>query len=156
MPRYKNYWIDLHTKWKENLQGLPLPPKEKEREEWIPVPNISRLVPWGYKKDPDDPDILLPIPEELELLEKAKTYLKHYSLRNVAHWLSEESGRKISAEGLRKRVKQEKFRANTRASRHYYERLYKKAAEKAREIDRKVGANKVRDESYGSGDTKTS
>jgi len=155
MARYKNYYIDLATKWKENAQGLPLPPDPKRGEEWIPVPNISRLVPWGYKKDPNDPDILLPIPEELELLEKAKKYLHHYSLRNVAHWLSENSGRKISAEGLRKRVKQEKFRAKTKASRAYYEKLYEKAAKKARQIDERIGANRDTDEDYGARNSKT-
>jgi hypothetical protein len=61
--------------------------------EWYPVVRVGRHVPFGYEQDPDDGMILLPIQSELELLEKAKKYLAEYSLRLVAQWLSQESGR---------------------------------------------------------------
>ena len=70
-----------------------------------PVVRVGTHVPFGYKQDPDDQDILLPIPEELELFEKAKKFLKQYSYREVAAWLSTQSERYISHVGLYKRVK---------------------------------------------------
>ena len=68
-----------------------LPPPEETEEEyiWYPVVRVGRFIPFGYEQDPDDPDILLPIPEELELFEQAKIHLKQYSYRQVAAWLSE-------------------------------------------------------------------
>src|SRR6056300_1655299 len=89
-----------------------LPPPEETEEEyiWYPVVRVGRFIPFGYEQDPDDPDILLPIPEELELFEQAKKHLKQYSYRQVAAWLSEQSGRQISHVGLYKRVKVEQRR----------------------------------------------
>lgn len=155
MARYKNYFIDLSTKWKREPQGLPMTPDPSKGEKWIPIPRVARTIPWGYDVDPEDPDLLIPNVEQLELLDKAKKYLHQYSLRNVAHWLTENSGRPISAEGLRKRVKQEKFRAREAAVRSYYERLYKKAAEKAQKIDQRVGGRVKRDGEYRETDPST-
>ena len=66
-------------KWK-----LPQPTDVKEENEWLPVPRIARTVPFGYEVDPNDEDLLLPISKELDYLEKAKAYLRQYSLRQVA------------------------------------------------------------------------
>ena len=65
-------------KWK-----LPQPTDIKEENEWLPVPRIARTVPFGYEVDPEDEDLLLPIPKELDHLEKAKAYVRQYSLRQV-------------------------------------------------------------------------
>ena len=46
-----------------------------ELGEWYPVVS-RRHVPFGYKQDEEDPDLLLPIPEELELLEKLNYFFK--------------------------------------------------------------------------------
>ena len=73
-------------------------------KKWKVAPRISRVVPFGYKIDPDDPDLLLPIPLELEALERARRHLKNYSYRDVAKWVEEVTGRYISHIGLRKRV----------------------------------------------------
>ena len=63
----------------------------------------SSTIPFGYKLD-EDTKTLLPIPEELEAYRKAKDYLKSCSYREVASWLTATTGRKISAQGLRKKV----------------------------------------------------
>ena len=63
----------------------------------------SSTIPYGYKLD-DDTKTLLPIEKELEAYTKAKTYLQSCSYREVATWLEATTGRKISAQGLRKKV----------------------------------------------------
>ena len=75
-----------------------------EGNKWSPIPRIARTIPFGYALDEFDPDLLQPVPLELEALEKAKVHLKQFSLRDVARWLTEATGRHISQEGLRKRV----------------------------------------------------
>jgi len=63
---------------------------------------ISPRVPWGYKDDPDDPERLIPIDEQLECLIEAIYFLKSCSSRAVATWLVEKTGRPISHTGLLK------------------------------------------------------
>lgn len=99
---------------------------------WVPIIRAGTTVPFGYKVDPNDEQMLLPVEKELELFEQAKVHLKRYSLRKVAAWLSEESGRYISHVGLQKRVKVErKRRKQADINRRLIERL-EKALEKAR------------------------
>ncbi len=50
---------------------LPQPTDIKEENEWVQIPRIARTVPFGYKFNEDDRDILDPIPAELDLLEKS-------------------------------------------------------------------------------------
>jgi hypothetical protein len=64
----------------------------------------TSTIPYGYKLDDSNTKILHPIPEELEAYRKAKDYLQSCSYREVATWLSAKTGRKISAQGLRKKV----------------------------------------------------
>ena len=68
----------------------------------------TSTIPFGYKLDETDKKTLLPIPEELEAYTKAKDYLQSCSYREVASWLTATTGRKISAQGLRKKVLGEK------------------------------------------------
>lgn len=118
----------------------PLPPPPSEPEiEWLPVVRVGRTVPFGYKQDPDDKDILLPIPDELDLFEKAKLLLKEYSFREVASWLSDNSGRSISHVGLYKRVKIEKRRKKEATTANFYAERYKEAWEKAKALEAKLG-----------------
>ena len=125
---------------------LPLPEENEEEYVWVPVVRVGRMVPWGYKQDPNDPDILLPIPEELELMEQAKKFLKQYSYRDVANWLSEQSGRSISHVGLYKRVKLEYRRKTEAANQRYLAKRYKAALEKAEKIEKQcLGARKAKD-----------
>ena len=94
-------------KWK-----LPQPTDIKEQNEWVQIPRIARTVPFGYKQNEEDPDILDPIPTELDLLEKARQHVNQYSYREVANWLSTNSDRYISHVGLRKRLQNERQRKN--------------------------------------------
>ena len=102
---------------------------------WKPVVRVGRHVPFGYRQDPDECDILLPIPEELELFEKAKEFLKYYSYREVSAWLSTQSGRYISHVGLYKRVKLERKRKTEAATQRYLAQRYKEALEKAERLE---------------------
>ena len=45
---------------------------------WVPIPRISRVIPFGYEVDPEDPNTLIPIPIQLEALEQAKKHVKRY------------------------------------------------------------------------------
>ena len=114
---------------------LPQPTDIKEQNEWVQIPRIARTVPFGYKQNEEDPDILDPIPTELDLLEKARAYTNQYSYREVANWLSTNSGRYISHVGLRKRLKHERQRKNQAASLRKWAEYAEKAIAKAQEIE---------------------
>lgn len=138
------------------LKSLP-PPDKKGETKWYPIVRVGRIVPFGYAQDPNDPDILQPVEKELELLEQAKVHLKKYSLRNVAEWLSTESGRYISHVGLDKRVKLErKRRREAGINRDLIERL-KKALAKAEKLEKeRVGGIATFFPADGSSATSTS
>ena len=114
---------------------LPVPDETEDGFDWQPVVRVGRVIPFGYEQDPKDKDILLPIIEQLNLLEKAKKYLKQYSYRDVANWLSEQSGRYISYVGLRHRVKLEQKRKREASNKRYLAERYKEALEKAEKIE---------------------
>jgi hypothetical protein len=114
---------------------LPKPVLTEEGYEWLPVVRVGRVIPFGYVQDEEDPDILLPIQSELVLLEKAKTFLKQYSYRDVANWLTEQSGRSISHVGLRTRVQSDQKRKTDLTNYRYLAKRYQEAAEKARKIE---------------------
>ena len=111
-------------------------PLRGENGEWYPIIRVGRHVPFGYKQDEDDLDLLIPIPQELELLEKAKLFLQEYSLRQVAVWLTQQSGRYISHVGLDKRVRIEEKRRRASSSYRKYAKKYKEASRKAEKIER--------------------
>ena len=114
---------------------LPKPVEVDGEYEWQPVVRVGRHVPFGYRQDPDDCDILLPISEELELFEKAKKFIKQYSYREVAAWLSTQSGKYISHVGLYKRVKIEQQRKNEASTQRYLAQRYKEALQKAEKLE---------------------
>ena len=125
---------------------LPQPTDIKEDNEWVPIPRISRTVPFGYELDPDDPDVLLPIDKQLDMLDKAKEYLKQYSYREVANWLTRNTGRDITHVGLRKRLENERQRKNKARSLRRWADYAKKAIAKAEEIERtRLGAKAQED-----------
>jgi hypothetical protein len=122
---------------------MPDPVGLKDDNEWLMIPKISRTIPFGYKEHEQDEDILVPIIEELEALELAKEYLREYSYREVAGWLSGRTGREISYIGLRKRIQKEKQRKSKAATYKTWLKNYKKALEKLEEIESKrIGAKK--------------
>ena len=106
----------------------------KENSEWVAIPRIAKTTPFGYKPDPENDHILRPIPRELDALEKAKQHLKQYSYREVANWLSTQTGRYISHVGLRKRLNNERRRKNQAASLRKWAEYAEKAIAKAEEI----------------------
>jgi len=121
---------------------LPQPTDIKEDNEWQPIPRIARTIPFGYEQDQEDPNLLLPIPKQLNLLETAKTYTNQYSYREVANWLSSETDRYISHVGLRKRLRNEQRRKNQTRSLRKWAEFAEKAITKAKEIEAKrTGAN---------------
>jgi len=124
----------IKKEWK-----LPKPIDNGDHFEWKPVVRVGKQVPFGYKEDPDDRDILLPVTTELELLEQAKKHLKRYSYRAVAAWLSEQSGRMISHVGLFKRVKLEQKRKSEAANQRYLSERYKEALAKAEKLEGRIG-----------------
>ena len=125
-------------KWK-----LPQPTdlKDEEQKEWIQIPRIARIIPFGYKVNETDKELLDPIPYELEALELARKYIKQYSLRQVANWLTTKTGREISHIGLRKRLLHERQRKNKARTLKRWSEYAEKAIQKAKDIEEsRVGA----------------
>ena len=125
-------------KWK-----LPQPTdlKDEDEKEWIQIPRIARTVPFGYKVNDDDKELLDPIPYELEALELARRHIKQYSLRQVANWLTTKTGRQISHIGLRKRLLHERQRKNKARTLKRWSEYAQKAIEKAKAIEEsRIGA----------------
>ena len=126
-------------KWK-----LPQPTDIKEENEWVQIPRIARTVPFGYKLNEEDPDILDPIITELDLLEKARSYVNQYSYREVANWLTTNTGRYISHVGLRKRLQNERQRKNQATSLRKWADYAEKAIAKAKILqEERTGATKT-------------
>ena len=111
-PLQYEYWMLPRVPYKAKL--------------WMRIPRLSQYVPFGYEVDPQDDEWLNPIPTELELLELAKKHIKQYSLRQVAAWLTTQSGKSISHQGLKKRLDVERKRKRiTKIKRQYAKRLEK-------------------------------
>jgi hypothetical protein len=88
-----------------------LPKPKKSDKVWHPVVRVAaRVVPFGYEIDPDNEKLFQPIPHELEALILAKKHLRQYSYREVANWLTTQTGRSISHVGLKKRIAIERRR----------------------------------------------
>ena len=130
----------IKREWK-----LPKPEESGNQFIWKPVVRVGKIVPFGYKEDPTDKDVLLPVIKELELLEQAKKHLKRYSYRAVAAWLSEQSGRIISHVGLYKRVRLEHKRKTEAANQRYLAERYKEALEKAERLEGRIGGTALAD-----------
>jgi hypothetical protein len=64
----------------------------------------SSTIPFGYKLNEDNPELLDAIPEQLEMLDKILPLIKDktLSLREGSLWLTHETGRSISHMGLKK------------------------------------------------------
>ena len=64
----------------------------------------SSTIPFGYKLNEDNPELLEAIPEELQALDKILPLIKDktLSLREGSLWLTHETGRSISHMGLKK------------------------------------------------------
>ena len=125
-------------KWK-----LPQPTdlKDDTQTEWIQIPRMARIVPFGYRTNKDDTNLLDPIPYELEALELARKYVNQYSYRQVANWLTKKTGRDISHVGLRKRLMHEQQRKNQARTLRKWSEYAEKAIQKAKSIqEERTGA----------------
>ena len=127
-------------KWK-----LPQPTdlKDEDQQEWVQIPRIARIVPFGYKINEEDQDLLDPIPYELEAIELARKYTKQYSYREIANWITKKTEREISHVGLRKRLMHEQQRKNKARTLRKWSEYAQKAIEKAKAIEEERTGAKV-------------
>ena len=73
----------------------------------------------------------------LELLELAKKHVKQYSLRQVAAWLTTQSGRSITHDGLKKRLDVERKRKRITAIKRQYAKRLEKALRQIESLKKK-------------------
>ena len=67
---------------------------------------VGRVIPLGYKVSEEDENVLIQIPEHMELIDKAKSFIdNNCTYRETAEWLSHHTGRKITGMGLREVLK---------------------------------------------------
>lgn len=109
-----------------------------QTKEWRAIPRVARVVPFGYRIDDDDPHLLQPIILELEALEKAKVHLRQFSYREVANWLTQVTGRKISHMGLLKRIKNEQRRRDKARTFELWAKRIEEARDKAKALTEKT------------------
>ena len=114
---------------------LPQQTDLKDENTWIQIPRIARTVPFGYVQSQKDSEVLDPIDNELDKLEMARNYVKQYSYREVANWLTKQTGRYISHVGLRKRLTHEQQRKNQARSLRKWADYAEKAIQKAKIIE---------------------
>ena len=75
------------------------------------------LVPFGYKKSEDDPKTVLPIPEELDVLQEAvKLHKKGQSLQKCVDYIYSKTKRKITRQGFYKIVNKNNIKKKARES----------------------------------------
>ena len=126
---------------RKSLGYWTLPKPEMDVKEWSRIPRVARTIPFGYEEDPEDSDFLLPIKEELDALEMAKKHLKQYSYREVAAWLSKQTGRSISYEGLKKRIQVEQKRKKSSTIKKELTRRLEKTIKEIEKIEtQRVGS----------------
>lgn len=119
--------------------GVFVLPQPDVTVEYVKIPRLSRTIPYGYVVDSEDDGWLDPVPLELEALEKAKKYLKQYSSRQVAAWITTVTGREISHVGLLKRIKNEQSHKRKSSTYRKLAEGYEKALKKAQEYEERTG-----------------
>lgn len=126
---------------KERELGSWILPQPIEKHKYVAIPRLKKNIeiPFGYCIDETDDTLLQPIPKELDALEEAKKYLKKYSYTEVAAWLSKQTGRRISRDGLSKRVKSEVSRRRRRGFYRALAERYKKALQSAEKYEDRLG-----------------
>jgi hypothetical protein len=116
-------------------------PQPIQKRKYVAIPRLKKNVeiPFGYYVDEIDNTLLQPIPKELDALEQAKKYLKTYSYTEVSAWLTKQTGRKISRDGLSKRLKGEVARRKKRGFYRALAERYKKALQSAAKYEERLG-----------------
>lgn len=120
---------------KPDILRIAKPERTEEGYEFYPIVRVGRIIPFGYYESEEDSNVLIPIPEELLLLEDAKEHLKSYSLRDVSKWLTAKSGRYISHVGLDRRVKSEQTKAKDFLNSRQLAKKFRDAYHTARMIE---------------------
>jgi len=125
---------------------LPKPLKGKERE-WHVIARSTQKVPFGYREHPDNFHLFEPVVKELEALELAKRHLKQYSYKAVAAWLTKETGRSITPDGLRKRIEVERRRKRASAIKRKLAARLQETLDQIEKLEKgRVGAYSVREQ----------
>ena len=106
-----------------------------EGSKWKSIPKLSPHVPFGYVDAGRGDGVLDPVPYELETLAQAKIHLRRFSSRNVAAWVTEVTGRKISHTGLIKRLKNERSRQRKIETAKSWARRYAECIAQAEEFE---------------------
>ena len=123
---------------------LPRPHKGAEKQ-WHVIARVTRTIPFGYEVDPNNDKLLQPIIPELEALELAKNHILQYTYKEVALWLTKQTGRYISGKGLKKRVDIERKRKKAATIKR---KLAKRLQETLQEIknleEERIGAYTVK------------
>jgi|TARA_R110000822_G_scaffold64269_1_gene157822 hypothetical protein len=114
----------------------PLDYREPETKRWESIPRVSSTIPFGYVLDEENPRILRPVELELEALIVAKEHMKRYALREVANWISQVTGRRISHVGLQKRLDNGKKRNDKAKTIRKWAATAQKALETAEQIEK--------------------
>ena len=126
---------------------LPLP---EFKNQWERIPKLGSVIPFGYTVDGENPEWLNPVQLELDLLEEAKKHVKQYSYRQVADWLSANSGRSISHVGLQKRLEIERKRKRLLNIQYKLRRDLEEAIKKIETLEKDRLGSKVDPEGDGS------
>jgi len=91
---------------KSHTESLSYHPKTMDEDKPIIRKRASRVIPLGYKVSEEDKNVLVQIPEHMELIQKAKSFIdNNCTYRETAEWLSHHTGRKITGMGLREVLK---------------------------------------------------
>jgi len=112
-----------------------LPKPDMFIKSWNKIPRVAKTIPFGYEIDEEDDDFLVPIDIQLNALDKAKQHLKQYSYREVANWLTKETGRYISHTGLRKRIEVDKRRKRTITIKRKFAKRLEKAINEIKKLE---------------------
>ena len=119
----------------EELGFWMLPKPDMFIKSWNKIPRVAKTIPFGYEIDEEDDDFLVPIDIQLNALDKAKQHLKQYSYREVANWLTKETGRYISHTGLRKRIEVDKRRKRTITIKRKFAKRLEKAINEIKKLE---------------------
>jgi len=91
---------------KSHTESLSYHLKTMDENKPITRKRASRVIPLGYKVSEEDENVLVQIPEHMELIQKAKSFIdNNCTYRETAEWLSHHTGRKITGMGLREVLK---------------------------------------------------
>lgn len=91
---------------KSHMESSSYHLKTMDEDKPITRKRVSRVIPLGYKVSEEDENILIQIPEHMELIQKAKGFIdNNCTYKETAEWLSHHTGRKITGMGLREVLK---------------------------------------------------